>query len=204
MPPEAAVLAALLTLFPPDDDQNEWQRYAVAAVAFHDALEAEYERGAWRHSRAQLEAAGYTAIIYESGLDRAVHEGTNHRNGHCPAQIHRGNPIWKKFAPTFDALLGTTYRATLWCFQTMFRTLVLGQNWCHEKGFRTRIWRSAMWRSYAAGRACMPTRHSYKRGTTMQRLEGRKYDVDQTMIALVRGVKRDPIVEKKESSDAAD
>lgn len=182
------VFAMLVALFPPADDPDEWARYGTVAVAFVDAVDHQMARG-WDGSRAQLERSGMTAFRFESRLDRSVHAGTKRgpAGGICLAQIHPNNGLFREYADEFFHLAGTSYGSTLACLQTMFHSLASGRSHCLKRAKQewSIHWRPAMWRMYASGSACTPTRHSWRRARFQASLVGKEFATERHMVEIV-------------------
>lgn len=186
------ILAALIALWPPKDDPEEWRRYATIAVAFEDAVDHQMARG-WNGSRAQLEAAGLTVFEFESKVARRVHTGEKRGGGRgvCLAQIEPTNKLYLLYGDTIEDLAGTDYSATLACLQTMTRTLAGNRHYCRYVA-KPR-WKgnldAAMWRMYATGSKCYPTARSRRRAEFMHSVMGRVWEVHPEMVELVRNAR---------------
>lgn len=186
----AVFLAALVALFPPKDDSEEWRRYANTAVAAETAVAEQVERG-WHRSPKQLGASLLTALRFEAGgLDHDVHSGANTRNGFCLTQIHRSNGRWKDEVDDPRELTGTDYVSTLKCFRVATRTLAGSLRYClvpskRQKDVYRTNWRQAMWSVWGTGHKCWLSRTAWKRAKYQQDVESRRFEPDARMLELV-------------------
>jgi len=167
----AAVLLILAHLAPSQYAADPERMSVIAEATIAATNELAHE---WRHAPDELSRAILTAIRFESGLREDVHSGAllGKAGERCLMQIHPGNRVWKTVgAPSFESLTGTDYESTRWCLLAGAKALVLADNYCAARQFRTN-WKQAMWTAYHYGSKCWLSPQAFRRARTMGEIAG--------------------------------
>lgn len=199
----AAMYMAIFASELPTEYNKDPARFATIALAAEQVVEEQLPT--WRRNPNELGAAVVTAMVFESGGWRSVHEGTRlgPTGDICLMQIHPGNGTWKRYAKAFSDLAGLGLEATKRCISTGARTLVTSLRHCHRKRY-FKNWDKAMWSVYATGHNCWKSKQRFKRAAYARKIAWSKWeptDEQKWMVQAAQVVERYQIPVVKPSAE---